>query len=287
MLKTRVITGAFITAVIVAVLWFSYIPAVVYTFFGLLAVSGMYELFKAVGKSNPFILAIYSAITVLAFVFNIPYPANAAVIFSSGVIYVILFSVWMWMLKDNRPLDIKKRPEIFLIALMIILQFSSMKYLRFGANVGFRGVSDAMTTERGIYYMILPILICVLSDIGAYFCGRAFGKHKLAPVISPKKTIEGAVGGFVITLVVLIIASYFYASANGLKLNYISLTLTVMIGVVLGIIGDLSLSCIKRNVGIKDYGKLLPGHGGILDRFDSLLPVAPFVFFISVIFPIL
>ena len=116
-------------------------------------------------------------------------------------------------------------------------------------------------------------------DMGAYFIGVKFGKHKLCPHVSPKKTIEGAIGGIVSSLVVTTILCLCFH-----KTIWVMLLLTIPF-CALGMIGDLFASVIKRVVGIKDYGKLSPGHGGIMDRFDSVLAVATVLLILCLAFP--
>ena len=122
------------------------------------------------------------------------------------------------------------------------------------------------------------MLISVLTDIFAYLCGKGFGKHKLAPVLSPKKTVEGSVGGTICAVVILMTVALILSKQNILTVNYGILAVYLLSASVLGQFGDLAFSSVKRICGIKDYGKLLPGHGGVLDRFDSMLFVAPFTY---------
>ena len=103
----------------------------------------------------------------------------------------------------------------------------------------------------------------------------AFGKHKLAPVISPKKTVEGAAGGVLGATVLMLLVVYLFNTHAGLDIHYGAAALMGAVGAVIGQVGDLSFSIIKRQTGIKDYGHIFPGHGGVLDRFDSVIFVAP------------
>jgi phosphatidate cytidylyltransferase len=138
---------------------------------------------------------------------------------------------------------------------------------------------------NGLYNVILCLIGAWLGDSGAYFVGRKFGKHQLSPKISPKKTVEGAVGGVVTVAVIFILFTYAYQlfcihvrpGAVVLHPNYLLITILGIICGILGIIGDLSASIIKRSAGIKDFGNIMPGHGGLMDRFDSVLFVAPFM----------
>lgn len=126
--------------------------------------------------------------------------------------------------------------------------------------------------ELGKIYVWLIFIISFATDTFAYFSGYLFGKHKLIPKISPKKTIEGSVGGIIGSIVCCVLFGYLF------KLDLVHMVFIGSIGSIVAQLGDLFASSIKRYVGIKDYGKLIPGHGGILDRFDSVILVAPFVY---------
>jgi phosphatidate cytidylyltransferase len=117
-------------------------------------------------------------------------------------------------------------------------------------------------------------------DTGAYYAGRFFGKHKLAPAISPAKTLEGFAGGIVLTLIVALIFQLFFLSAYGL----LPMLILALITAVVAPLGDLFESMQKRVAGVKDSGRLLPGHGGMLDRIDALLFAAPAVFLLKTLF---
>ncbi len=161
-------------------------------------------------------------------------------------------------------------------------------------NIEHRELADAMATMTGIFYVVFlslhvtlveqtgeyGILVWLIfltafgTDIMAYFTGYAFGKHKLAPKISPKKTIEGSIGGILGSVIFCAVFGYF--ATPGLLMH------CIIIGILGGVIsqfGDLTASIFKRKMGIKDYGNLIPGHGGILDRFDSVLFTAPMVYY--------
>ena len=128
----------------------------------------------------------------------------------------------------------------------------------------------------GQFIVLLPLLAAWGADTCALFAGMAFGKHKLAPVVSPKKTVEGAVGGVVGGALLVLLAALLLNIFLDLDMPVWTAVLLGGAGAVLGEIGDLSFSVIKRQTGIKDYGHIFPGHGGVLDRFDSVLFVAPF-----------
>jgi phosphatidate cytidylyltransferase len=126
----------------------------------------------------------------------------------------------------------------------------------------------------------LVFIISWCSDTFAYYTGKTFGKRKLCPKVSPKKTVEGAIGGIIGSVLGLFIWAYINPSMNIL---WYQLIILGVIGSIFSVIGDLSASLIKRYIGIKDYSNIIPGHGGILDRFDSILFTAPVVYYCIVI----
>ncbi len=136
-------------------------------------------------------------------------------------------------------------------------------------GIGFQNFISAR--EAGIPVLMFALFVVWATDIGAYFCGMKFGKNKLAPHISPNKTIEGSIGGILCAVVVAGIYLIFWP----LPYNIVVMLLLTVIFSIVGQMGDLVQSAYKRHYGVKDSGKILPGHGGILDRFDSLLFVFP------------
>lgn len=134
--------------------------------------------------------------------------------------------------------------------------------------------------DHGFFFLLLAFLLSWATDIGAYASGRLWGRHKLAPALSPNKTKEGALGGLAAAAIVSVTAFFFVPIE-------VSLAEAVILGLLaslMGQIGDLTASAIKRQTGIKDFGNLLPGHGGVLDRFDSFLLIAPLVYYYLVLF---
>jgi len=129
----------------------------------------------------------------------------------------------------------------------------------------------------GRVYVFIPIIIAFTTDAGAYFAGHAFGKHKLLEKVSRKKTIEGSIGGFVAALVSMLIFSFVMILAFDAEYSLLAVFLYSIFGSAITQIGDLAFSLIKREYAKKDFGALLPGHGGVLDRFDSMVFLAPFI----------
>ena len=128
--------------------------------------------------------------------------------------------------------------------------------------------------------VLMPMVAAFCSDSAALFAGMAFGKHKLAPKVSPKKTVEGAIGGLAGGVVGMLVFRVIFFMTTLYPLHVGWCALLGLVGAVMGQLGDLSFSVVKRQQGIKDYGRLLPGHGGVLDRFDSVIFAAPVIWLI-------
>jgi len=139
--------------------------------------------------------------------------------------------------------------------------------------------------ERGLYLVFLVLICSALNDTVAYFVGSTLGKHKLAPALSPKKTIEGSIGGILGAAVGGGLYGW-YLGANVYNSKNMWWILAIICGAssIIAQIGDLAASGIKRNYNIKDYGKLIPGHGGIMDRMDSIIVTAPIIYYLSILF---
>ena len=154
---------------------------------------------------------------------------------------------------------------------------TSLGLLYIGFFAAHMSLIDCITKYRHMVWLVL--LAAFGQDTFAYFSGYLFGKHKLAPNISPKKTIEGAVGGVIGATVVCGIFGWFVYRPEFLHCLIIG-----FVGAFFGMAGDLIASAFKRKMEIKDYGNVIPGHGGVLDRFDSVLLVAPFVYYYILLF---
>lgn len=144
--------------------------------------------------------------------------------------------------------------------------------------------------KHGLFYLILALCGAWIADSGAYFCGVALGKRKLCPSISPKKTVEGFVGGIISNAVIFCLVFLVYAKIRGVDFSFVDGILAAVLGIVcapISVVGDLTFSVIKREKGIKDYGKIMPGHGGLTDRFDSVLFVVPMFYVFVHLFTIL
>ena len=143
-----------------------------------------------------------------------------------------------------------------------------------------------LVLPEGRFFVLLPFAVAFISDSFAYLVGVRFGKHKLSPVISPNKSIEGVLGGLTVTILGMVIYGLVLQFGFKLRVNYLYAVIYAVVGTAAGVFGDLCFSVIKRQTGIKDYGNLIPGHGGILDRFDSMITIAPLVEMLLYLIPI-
>jgi len=141
--------------------------------------------------------------------------------------------------------------------------------------------------ENGRLLVLIPIMVPFIADAGAYFAGRFFGKHKMAPVLSPHKTIEGAVGGVVTGIVSMLIYGLVMHLAFGRNYQFLWAAVIGLVGSLVSIVGDLSFSMVKRETGIKDYGTIFRAHGGVLDRFDSVIFAAPVIELMMLLLPVI
>ncbi len=150
----------------------------------------------------------------------------------------------------------------------------------------FSAIVRIQMMENGRYIIAIPFILAFIPDSGAYFAGRYFGKHKLAPVISPKKTVEGAIGGAVAAVLGMLLYTFIMDIAFSVEVSYTAALVYGVLGAVADVFGDLMFSSVKRQTGIKDYGNLIPGHGGILDRFDSMMTVGPLTEALLLLLPV-
>ena len=177
--------------------------------------------------------------------------------------------------------------EIMLLSAYAISQGGAVKFeqiaaaLLAGIAIAHSFASFLRMDAAGIAraYLLLPFVLSFSCDSGAYLAGRAFGRHKLAPVVSPHKTVEGAVGGLLGNVIGGLVFAFLMRHFNGAGLGYLQMTALSLACGVISQLGDLSFSLIKRQYGIKDYGRVFLSHGGVLDRFDSVLFVTPVVEF--------
>lgn len=180
---------------------------------------------------------------------------------------------------------------VVMIAQHSIISYGDLAYALAGTlliSFGMSSLYAICASGVGItFYFITAFALPWMADAGGFFVGATIGKHKLCPKISPKKTVEGAIGGIafcIITAVLLGLVYQFWIMPD-FRINFYALILLAVIDAPVSILGDLSFSLIKRSLGIKDYGSIFPGHGGMLDRFDSIIFTVPVMLAINNILP--
>jgi phosphatidate cytidylyltransferase len=260
---TRVLSGAVLVLLAIGVVWFAH-PLVFFAVAEVLLVLAFLEYVR------------------LANACGLPVPALAAG--AATVLTSLAMSVTRWT--GDQLVGTGAGLDAVLISAMVVLCAMTMTSWRGDRDALARaaaaifpalylglpiGAMLALRTAPGREALFLLMLTVMVSDTAQYYSGRAFGKHLLAPTISPKKTIEGAVGGFVFGALLLVVVGQWWLPA-------IPIALRALLGaalVALGIAGDLFESMLKRSAGVKDSSTLIPGHGGVLDRIDALLFAAP------------
>lgn len=270
-MKTRVITSVVGIALLALVLLFynTIFFNVVMSVVTLIAIHEVYNAFKF-GKNSLFLFIGFIPFT-LCIMFS-DYGFIQRILMPVCYIFIVYLALCVIINFDT--INFAKLAGMSLFSLIIILCFYSLISLKSKLPSDTNG-SDA------VYFIVLILGLAWGGDTCAYFTGNAFGKHKLAPKVSPNKTIEGAMGGVLGSMLTgLLITLIYYVLFQSVHIRgvyYLAIAALGLLGGVLGIIGDLFASAVKRQNGIKDYGTIFPGHGGILDRFDSVLFIAPLV----------
>ncbi len=256
-MKTRVITAIVALPLLFFVLLSGGMTLLTATL--ILSLIGLYEFYKAVSKT-------YKPITWAGYIMTIALFAGFLGNFSKDY-FTMIVSTFMFLLMGLVVFTKTTMPGVMITFLGFFYVSFSLSHLML--------ISD-MDNNFFIWY---PFVIAFVTDTFAYFTGKLLGKHKLIPSVSPNKTIEGSIGGIVACLIV----SFLYAYWFNPDFQYYAIFLG-LIGSVFSQVGDLIASKIKRIFDIKDFGKLMPGHGGVLDRFDSLIITLPIVYYFMVLF---
>ena len=270
-MKTRIIVAAIFVPLIFVVLFFLSGIAVAFFISAIAAVASV-ELIRTAQNPKAKRLYIYAAVSAALI------PVSAAFDMLGKFYYVGLFLLVCIVFVDA-VFTYKTEKEISLLQVAAVIFGGAVLPLFLAAIVGLK------LQTNGKYYVLIPFIVAFITDAGAYFTGVFFGKHQAFPRVSPKKTVEGCIGGFVIGVASMALYGIILHYAAGLTVNFPALALYGFVGAVATELGDLVFSLIKRVFGIKDYGKLLPGHGGILDRFDSMIFAAPVIYVLANLLP--
>lgn len=280
MLKQRILSAAILLLIVISVLlWFS--P---YTFAlasAAVVVLGAWEWCQFARHKNDMWRGLITALTGCALflvIFSARYQISAGVILTAKSSWLLLTALLWWavafILVIGYPNSVKywQRPKLLQL---IFGFFTLIPFLL--ALLALRLYHYLQNPYEGLWLLLYVLILIWSTDTGAYFCGKAFGKHKLAAQVSPGKTWQGAIGGTIIAMMIGVL--FVQLSPIDFVLRSFSLPLLLAISfgtVTISILGDLTESMFKRQAGIKDSSQLIPGHGGILDRIDSLTAALPF-----------
>lgn len=263
MFITRLISGVIVLAIAVAAMLLG--GNILFAFVALISLIGMTELYKTSGIEKE-------------------WPGYA------GYLAAIIYEAVIWLGTPNGGL---MAVAVGVLLIMAVYVFTFPKYKADEIFCAISGIVYVTVLMSFIYqvrmlgdglYIIPLIFICAWgNDTCAYCVGMLIGKHKMSPKLSPKKSIEGFVGGIAGAVIIGCIYGHFFGSQlTSLSSPVVACGIISGVGALIAVVGDLAASAIKRDKGIKDYGRLIPGHGGILDRFDSILFTAPVVYILAV-----
>ncbi|MBQ8302348.1 MAG: phosphatidate cytidylyltransferase [Clostridia bacterium] len=244
----------------------------------LLAVIAVFEMLRVMQADKFYLLSIpayllAAAFPMLAFFFADEHTFGLFVALA-GSIFVYLMWLFGVSIFSKGKISFARISEVFVSVIYATISFTSMSLMRY------------MKPEIGVYFVVFVFVISWVCDTSAFAVGSLMGKHKLIPEISPKKTIEGCVGGIIFSgLGCLVYGLFLQFIIGDMSVNYPAMFVYGIILSVISQLGDLIASLLKREYGAKDYGTIFPGHGGIMDRFDSVLAVSTILMILCVIFP--
>ena len=267
-MKQRLITAVFGFAVLIPLMIFSDTPVFAVAV-ALLAAIGVFEMIGCIGVRGKLEVLLPSLIIAFAVPIMSRYivKLNGKISYCLAVIAAVL-SIYMYYLMVLAVVS-KGTKSIMDMALV----FLTTAYI----SIGFASVLMLRDLPHGQFLYLLVFIGAWVTDGAAYFVGRALGKHKLIPDVSPKKTVEGAIGGSIFCALSFLAYGLVVAHFSDSTVNAVEIIIAGLIISVISQFGDLIASLIKRHYGIKDYGKIFPGHGGVMDRFDSIISIAPFL----------
>ena len=237
----------------------------------ILSIMAVYEVLSAAKYTR------YRSITVLSLLFSALLPLffcyDDLRTFAIPVAFLFLVLLFACTLMRHKEIKFEELGFIAFISICIPFAISTLAFFCF------------QWEEHGIFLVVYTLATAWIADGGAYFAGTFLGKHKLCPEISPKKTWEGFFGGLIAAVIFSIMLGYGYELWDWVFTGSLHFTVNIpilvgaaVISTFLGLLGDLIASLLKRQCGVKDFSEILPGHGGVMDRFDSVLFVAPFVY---------
>lgn len=273
-MKTRTLTALVLTLICIPILLLS--DYVVYPIFiSILAVVAICEIMNCLGLLKKYALVIPACVFAAAMPLITYFVGNSNVGRAAIVCFILSFLLMLYYFTlavlARGELKFFKIAAAYVLITYVIASFTALTALRY--------------VPAGIFNFLLVFIGAWSCDTFAYLFGSRFGKHKLIPEISPKKTVEGSIGGMLSAIVIFAVYGVILDLVTELSVNYISLLASGLIITFVSQIGDLIASLVKRECGIKDYGKIFPGHGGVMDRFDSILAVSVPILLVCLTYP--
>ena len=268
-MKVRILTAIGMAVVGIPILIFSDTIAFPIAL-AILSLFAVYEMLRVIGFDKKYFVSIPAYLMALGFPFGAYFVGEWRInyiLILAAALFAYLFYLFYVAVFMRGKLKFSEVGEAFAAVAYVVASFTSMAVLRY--------------MQAGIWLFVMLLVCAWGSDVFAYFTGVLFGKHKLIPEISPKKTVEGSIGGIVCASLLLVLFGFIVSKVSDYTPNYIVLAVA---GVVLSAssqIGDLIASLIKREHDVKDYGKIFPGHGGVMDRFDSVMSIATILMIIA------
>ena len=266
-MKQRIITGIFIIAVTLPIVLLS--DYIVYPIaIGLCSLMAMFEILRVLGLEKRWSVSLPTyIISALMPVFAYDLFLGEGAVYAENYILLCMCIIFTYLLYimgasvfSKGKLSVTSAATVFMMLTYVVSSFTALSLIRY--------------IEGGEVIFVLVFIVAWISDVGAYFVGSLLGKHKLIPEVSPKKTVEGAIGGIVIAILAFLLYGWGVELFTDYEANYAVLAISGGILAVISQVGDLIASLLKREHEIKDYSNILPGHGGIMDRFDSIIAVS-------------
>jgi len=276
-MKERTITS--VAIVIVGLLLVIFSGYIVYpVVLALIGVTAVYEILKVMKSHKTLVLSIPAYIIAAAFPILAYFVSGVSLIRFLLILAASIFVYMMWLMGvsifSKGSIPFSRIAEVFTSVTYVAVSITSLSLIRY------------VDRDSGVFSVVLVFMISWICDVFAFAVGSICGKHKLIPEVSPKKTVEGSIGGIIFSaLFCLLYGLGLDIIVDGMTVNYVVLGFMGAILSVVSQLGDLVASLIKREYGVKDYGKIFPGHGGIMDRFDSVLSVSTVILIVSVVFP--
>lgn len=269
----RLLTAGVGTAFVIFVLAFNDVfPFIMNICLAVICGLAVFEVFTAMNIYKAYYIVIPSII------FSVLIPLFGINIVCQISLYLFTLIIFAVMLFNHKVVSFRDISAIYTMTIVITFSLSTIVMLR------------NLNGNAGVFYVTLALAIPWMTDVGAFFVGKGIGKRKLCPQISPNKTVEGAIGGVLTSTISIVLIAILFKNFwfdLPLEINYTYLIIMSVIGSIISILGDLCFSFVKRSCHVKDFGNAFPGHGGFLDRFDSVVMAAPFVYLFTSYLPLI